>query len=85
VIITLGARGALALEDGRLTPAKPGIAQVVDPVGAGDAFAAGFLAARLRGERLEASVALGVERGALATASRRDVVASEQAVARRAQ
>lgn len=74
VVVTLGSRGALALENGKYTEAAPSAADVVDPVGAGDAFAAGFLAARLRGEPLESSLALGAERGAAATGSRRDVV-----------
>ena len=74
VVVTLGAGGALALEAGRLVRGAPVASEALDPVGAGDAFAAGFLAARLRGEPVEASLALGAERGAAATASRRDVV-----------
>lgn len=74
VIVTLGSRGALGLEGGRLTTVPPRPVAVVDPVGAGDAFAAGFLAARLHGEPFEASLALGAELGAATTATRRDVV-----------
>jgi 2-dehydro-3-deoxygluconokinase len=76
VVVTLGSRGALALEDGMFSHVAAGAAEVVDPVGAGDAFAAGFLAARLRGEPLDASLALGAERGAAATGSRRDVASA---------
>ena len=48
VFVKDGARSASSVEAGRITtvPALP--AQVVEPVGAGDAFAAGFLYARLR-------------------------------------
>jgi 2-dehydro-3-deoxygluconokinase len=49
VVIKRGAAGALSLVDGRVTD-EPGIAvDAVDPVGAGDAFVAGYLAAHLEG------------------------------------
>ncbi len=54
VVLKLGASGALAATaDGAVVqvPAAP-LARVVDPVGAGDAFAAGLLAATLDGEPL---------------------------------
>lgn len=49
VVVKLGARGALALDDGAVTelPAVP--VTVVDTVGAGDAFVAGWLAEWWRG------------------------------------
>ncbi|GIH21397.1 sugar kinase [Rugosimonospora africana] len=49
VLITRGARGALAYVDGEvlIAPAYP--VSAVDPVGAGDAFAAGYLSATLDG------------------------------------
>ncbi len=75
VILTLGSRGALALEDGRFTRVAPRPVEIVDPVGAGDAFAAGFLAARLRGEPLEAALEQGARMGADAT---RTLAAVEQ-------
>ena len=47
VVVTLGARGAVAFRDGKiiLRQKSPSIdlADLVDPTGAGDAFAAGFL------------------------------------------
>jgi 2-dehydro-3-deoxygluconokinase len=48
-VLKLGARGCAAVVDGgRLT--SPGFpARQVDPIGAGDAFAAGYLAATLEG------------------------------------
>jgi 2-dehydro-3-deoxygluconokinase len=58
VIAKLGDRGAL-LHDGSptgLLVAALRVAQVVDPIGAGDAFCAGFLAARL--DDLEDAIAL---------------------------
>jgi sugar/nucleoside kinase (ribokinase family) len=50
VVVTLGGRGALVLAHGRLTHvAALRIDSLVDPTGAGDAFAAGYLAARSTG------------------------------------
>jgi fructokinase len=60
-VLTLGAGGALAVDpDGRRT-AVPGFpAKVVDTVGAGDTFMAGFLDGYLgRGQDVEASLARG--------------------------
>jgi ribokinase len=62
VVVTLGEKGALWTDGAELVrvPAEP--AKVVDTTGAGDAFAAGLLAARLRGagpkEALRAGCAL---------------------------
>jgi len=65
LVITCGAAGAMAVEDGeRITiPAAP-VDKVVDTTGAGDLFAAGFLAARCRGHQLERCL----QSGALAAA-----------------
>ena len=54
LVVTKGPDGAIGLEDGeRITiPAAP-VRQVVDTTGAGDLFAAGFLAARCKGASLE--------------------------------
>ncbi len=73
MILTLGSRGALALEDGRFTSVAPQPVEIVDPVGAGDAFAAGFLAARLQEEPLGAALEQAARMGADATRTRRDV------------
>jgi len=50
VVVTLGSRGALVLERGRVehVPGRP-VEPVVDPTGAGDAFGAAYLAARATG------------------------------------
>ena len=60
LVITRGAAGALAVEDGQRVdvPAAP-VAQVIDTTGAGDLFAAGFLAARCRGAPLQRCLQAG--------------------------
>ncbi|MFT4305814.1 MAG: sugar kinase, partial [Microbacterium sp.] len=67
VVITLGAHGALALVDGEelRLPAVP-VDAVVDTVGAGDAFVAGYLAERLAGLPAAARLATAVRTGAAA-------------------
>jgi sugar/nucleoside kinase (ribokinase family) len=51
VVVTLGSGGSLVFARGRLehVPARP-VTRVVDPTGAGDAFAIGYLAARASGQ-----------------------------------
>lgn len=64
VVITRGERGVL-LYDGefREFPAFPvGEEEIVDPTGAGDAFAGGFLAGYSQGKPVEECVRLGLER-----------------------
>ena len=65
LVVTRGAAGAIAIEEGRriAIPAAP-VDKVVDTTGAGDLFAAGFLAARCRGHGLEGCL----EAGSLAAA-----------------
>lgn len=65
LVMTRGAEGAIAVEQGERTevPAAP-VDKVVDTTGAGDLFAAGFLAARLGGRELRACL----EAGAIAAA-----------------
>jgi 2-dehydro-3-deoxygluconokinase len=60
VVVKRGAQGALSLVSGELhsTPAVP--VDVVDTVGAGDAFVAGYLAERVAGGSPAARLALGV-------------------------
>ena len=67
VVLKRAERGALALADGRWysAPAHP-VEQVLDPVGAGDGFDAGFLAGWLRGAGIEESLDLGARIGAAA-------------------
>jgi sugar/nucleoside kinase (ribokinase family) len=65
LVVTQGAAGATALERGEReqVPAVP-VEQIVDTTGAGDLFAAGFLAARCRGHDLRKCL----ETGAIAAA-----------------
>ena len=60
LVITRGAKGALGIENGSAIeiPAAP-VAQVVDTTGAGDLFAAGFLAGRCRGRPFEGCLQAG--------------------------
>jgi 2-dehydro-3-deoxygluconokinase len=73
VVAKLGRDGALGLE-GELSVVEPGIVvdQVVDPVGAGDAFCAGFIAGRLDGVDLPTALRMGNACGALAVAASGD-------------
>jgi sugar/nucleoside kinase (ribokinase family) len=66
VVVKLGADGAVWAGDGRVhtVPAQP--ATVVDTTGAGDAFAAGLIAARLAGAGLGDALAQAVRLGATA-------------------
>lgn len=63
VLLKQGARGAAALVDGVRHAVPPRRVEAVDPVGAGDAFAAGYLAELLDGaavgERLATAAAAG--------------------------
>jgi 2-dehydro-3-deoxygluconokinase len=70
VVLKRAERGALALVEGRRfeTPAYP-VPQVIDPVGAGDGFDAGFLAGWLRGYSTEQALQLGARIGGLAVAT----------------
>jgi 2-dehydro-3-deoxygluconokinase len=72
LVITRGAAGASVRVDGR-THELPALAiAAVDPVGAGDAFAAGYLSAVLDGARPTEGLRRGVALGACAVASHSD-------------
>jgi 2-dehydro-3-deoxygluconokinase len=62
-VVKLGERGAVAAVDGQVQAVDPVPVQAVDPVGAGDAFVAGYLAETLAGrpvpERLATAAACG--------------------------
>lgn len=71
VVAKLGPEGALGFEAGATPVVVPAIRvpNVVDPVGAGDAFCAGFIAGRLDGTDLETALRMGNACGALAVAA----------------
>jgi sugar/nucleoside kinase (ribokinase family) len=69
VVCKLGAQGAVVARAGRVVARVPAVAaRAVDSTGAGDAFAAGFLAALLAGRDEEAAAAAGCRAGARAVA-----------------
>lgn len=74
VLVKLGAEGALGLsDDGVVRVPAFRLERVVDPVGAGDGFAAGFLSGQLRGWNLAESMRLGAVVGACAMSVSGDV------------
>lgn len=72
VVVKLGARGALAVHDGVAIEVPAVEVPAVDPVGAGDAFAAGYLADLLEGRGLEERLRTAAACGAYAVTSRGD-------------
>lgn len=76
VIVKVGAEGAIALVHGQLRRvAAAALQRVVDPIGAGDAFAAGLLAGNLRGLSIDAALALANRCGAFAMTAPGDMEA----------
>jgi sugar/nucleoside kinase (ribokinase family) len=67
VVVKMGSRGAIAIRDGQRYSAPAVNVQVIDPVGAGDSFDAGFLHQFLRGSDLPACLAYGNLCGAFST------------------
>ena len=67
VVIKRGARGCEAIEGERRWRVAAPPARALDSTGAGDAFVAGFLAARLKGEPIAACLQQAVTAGAAAT------------------
>ena len=60
LVITRGASGAIAVERGEQVQVEaPRVERIVDTTGAGDLFAAGFLAARCHGRPLKACLQTG--------------------------
>lgn len=67
VVLTLGADGVQLALVGQPSQHVPAFAaDALDPTGAGDAFAAGYLAARLAGRTPEVSAGIGARLGAIA-------------------
>ncbi|HEY5657095.1 MAG TPA: PfkB family carbohydrate kinase, partial [Myxococcota bacterium] len=85
-IVTLGARGGLYLEGGRVRRFAAPRVRVRDTTGAGDAFHGAFAAALARGLALRDAVAWGARAGALcctALGATGRVMTAAEAVARR--
>jgi sugar/nucleoside kinase (ribokinase family) len=79
VVIKLGAEGASAwTADGQTARSRRFAVTPIDTVGAGDGFAAGYLAAFLSGASLQERVDQGAAVGALATTRRGDLAAMPQ-------
>ena len=79
VVIKLGAEGAWAwTADGQTARSRRFAVTPIDTVGAGDGFAAGYLAAFLAGASLQERVDQGAAVGALATTRRGDLAAMPQ-------
>ena len=72
VVLTQGAAGASSLVDGVLLSVEAHRVTAVDVVGAGDAFVAGYLAARLEGREPLERLRAGAVVGAFAVGSRGD-------------
>jgi 2-dehydro-3-deoxygluconokinase len=77
LIVKDGAIGATAFSQASRVFVPAPRVEVVEPVGAGDAFAAGALAALLRAPDLEPALAAGHERAALTLRSPHDLPARE--------
>jgi sugar/nucleoside kinase (ribokinase family) len=67
LVVKLGSRGAMAMRDGVRFTAPPVEVKVVDPVGAGDSFDAGFLHQFLAGADLQTCLRYGNLCGAFST------------------
>ncbi len=65
-VVKLGSRGAVSVVDGRTTRRAATPVRVVDPVGAGDAFVAAWLAATLTGADTDTALDRAADAGALA-------------------
>lgn len=72
VVVSLGAEGAVGLLDGELARVAAHPVKAVDVIGAGDAFVAGYLAARLEGLDQVARLRSGSTLGAFAVGTRGD-------------
>lgn len=65
VVVTRGAEGAICLHDGQMfTQAAMKTAELVDTLGAGDAFIAGFLLARANGRAIPYCLEIGAQAAA---------------------
>ena len=63
IVATLGAQGAICIRDGVVHAARPRPVDVVDTIGAGDAFTAGLVVALLQGRAIEDALAAAITLG----------------------
>ncbi len=80
VVVKLGRQGSLGWSAGRVVHQEAVPVDVVDTVGAGDVFNAGFLHARGRGEPLERCLRFGAATAAVYIGRRRDRFPSAEEV-----
>jgi len=73
VVVKLGEEGALAATRGKMARKRAFKVPVVDMIGAGDAFAAGFVASILKGWSLERALEVANAAGALVVTVRGDI------------
>ena len=66
-MVVRGTSAAGVVAEGGWTELAIARGAAVDPIGAGDAFNAGYIAARLRGERVEAALRAGIDCGTAVT------------------
>ena len=67
LVVKLGSRGAMAIQGGQRFTAPAMNVKVIDPVGAGDSFDAGFLHKFVQGADLQTCLAFGNRCGAFST------------------
>ncbi|MBI3474753.1 MAG: sugar kinase [Acidobacteria bacterium] len=84
LVVKLGSRGAMAIHEGQRYNAPAAKVQVVDPVGAGDSFDAGFLDQFLRGADLQTCLTFGNLCGAFSTTASGGTEAFRNSTAMRA-
>lgn len=70
VVVTRGADGAVLADEAGVVPRSAPVVDVVDTVGAGDAFLAGFLAAQAAGAERTAALERGIATAALSVQTR---------------
>lgn len=78
VVLTVGSEGAMAIKDGKIYRAEPYELEVVDRIGAGDAFDAGFAYEYLKSGNIEKALNLGVAMAAFAHTIPGDVMFLEK-------
>ena len=83
VVVKLGSRGAMAIRAGQRFAAPAVNVQIVDPVGAGDSFDAGFLHQFLRGGDLQTCLVYGNLCGAFSTTASGGTEAFRDSIAMR--